>query len=542
MKVCVYGAGTYTKRYLPLIKKKYDVAYLIDESKDKQSKCLFNVPILRPDEYVVNKYPVIIAIKNVISGYSTLMRFNCHKDIYVLVAAGNSCYLFLYDYNKAIDKEAISLCKLSDGFEVKVNNMQYEASRRRCFDMTWRIHTDNGAGPAFCVHKLWLLNEKFGLINNLYTLWPDIIYIPKKSPDNTSIISESWMNIDFVIGEDSVFDSLEEYPILKITRYIELEIIKDYWLSMDKVFNFNEYDIFIVQDNISAYALCEALPMLKNIVVVYHSQGSLHYEKVKSDPYSGEMYDAIQTQLLEKQKKWVFPSKGAADALFETGTNRMKLLKKTCEINVVHSGYQAKEDLNPSEDLVRELENLQEVDITLVTATKLYYSKGVEYIPVILSKLKKQTGLRIRWILIGSGEMEQVVEENIRKYLLSEDYIWYKERFPSQDDLFYIFSLADFYILMHRVSIFDLSILQAMSYGCIPFLSRVGGNFEFCAYDNGILVNVDDNVLNLNMIMANGKVDKSSVDKLKEYNKNIIKEKFSYKKFLICYKNIIESV
>ena len=62
---------------------------------------------------------------------------------------------------------------------------------------------------------------------------------------------------------------------------------------------------------------------------------------MKSDPYAGEMYDAMQADLLKYCRKWVFPSSGAADALFETGSKRMKTLHESCEIKVVHSGYQS---------------------------------------------------------------------------------------------------------------------------------------------------------------------------------------------------------
>ena len=90
---------------------------------------------------------------------------------------------------------------------------------------------------------------------------------------------------------------------------------------------------------------------------------------------------------------------------------------------------------------------------------------------------------------------------------------------------------------MHKVSVFDLSILQAMSYGCIPFLSKVGGNLELCGYQNGILINPDDNELTLPEYIKMG--GKYLEDKKKE-NMEIVKSYFNNRQFLNAYKERLE--
>lgn len=540
MKTCVYGAGNYTQRYLNVLKKEYEVEYILDESVGKQGTYCCGIPIVKPDEINVNLYPVIISIRNVVSGYNSLMKLNCKQDIYVLISAGKACYLYLFDVRANVNELFASIKRIGEDFKIKKTVVSKVPGKRRCFDMTWMSSGLVNAGPAACVHKLCTLNDEFGLIDNLYTLWPDVAYVPKDEMCDISVAyDDNWGN-GYSNG-DKVLSSLEKYPIMYATRYIELNLIKNYWLQMEKIFRFNTSDIFLIQDNVSAYAFRSLFPNLKNIIVVYHAQGSLRYETMKSDPYAGEMYDAMQADLLKYCRKWVFPSSGAADALYETGSKRMKTLHESCEIKVVHSGYQSKYKLEPSSRLISQLNALDEVDMTFVTATKLYYSKGVEYIPLMLANLKKQIGIKIRWFLIGSGQMEHAVEENIKKYLLPDDYIWYKERFPNQDDLFHIFTLADFYILMHRVSIFDLSILQAMSYGCIPFLSKIGGNLEFCAYDNGILVSHDCVKLDIDKIKVNGEISKVAINELKEKNVKVVRQHFGYKNFLMGFKDVIES-
>lgn len=539
MKVCIYGAGVYARRSLALIKKEYEVEYILDRSDDKQGTYLEDVLVKKPSEENVNKYPIIIAMRNVISGYDSLQKYKCKQKIYVLISAGQACFIFLYNPRVELNEIFTSVQRIGGNIPISETNVLFNRSKRRCFDMVWGSLSDSIAGPAACVNKIFSLNEKYAFLDNLCTLWADAVYVPKGMTDKKDI---SFEISDGCCKVEDVFLSLKSYHIMYVTRYIELEIMKKYWLCMDAVFGFSTSDIFLIQDNISAYALHCVLPEMKNIVLVYHSQGSLRYEMKKSNPIAGEMYDALQTDLLKKFKRWVFPSAGAAESLFSTGPEQIKKLKDSCNVEIIHSGYNRKSNLEPTSSLKDKLRCLNDVDLTFVTATRLFYSKGVENVPVVLKKIKKKTGMQIKWILIGSGEMELAVEQNIRKYLEPNDYIWFKNRFPSQDDLFHIFSLVDFYILMHRISIFDLSILQAMSYGCIPFLSNVGGNLEFCSYDNGILVDVENNFFELDKIKFNGNVDRMLIKKLKELNEQIIKNEFSDEKFLRKYKNLVESI
>ena len=138
--------------------------------------------------------------------------------------------------------------------------------------------------------------------------------------------------------------------------------------------------------------------------------------------------------------------------------------------------------------------------------------------------------------------MEEEVEENINKYLEEGDYVWYKERFENQDNIFELFSFSDFYIMMHKVSVFDLSTLQAMSYGCIPFLSDAGGNKELCGFENGILAKGEKLEFDVSGYLRNGEWDRNLMEQMKRKNSSIIKEKFTNRLFLQRYQTILEGM
>jgi glycosyltransferase involved in cell wall biosynthesis len=163
----------------------------------------------------------------------------------------------------------------------------------------------------------------------------------------------------------------------------------------------------------------------------------------------------------------------------------------------------------------------------------------VEQIPKVLSGYRQLTGRKIYWILVGSGEMEDEVEKNINLYLHEDEYTWYRKRFDNQDNIFALFKRADFYTMMHKVSVFDLSTLQAMSYGCIPLLSNVGGNKELCGFDNGILVDVENAKTDLSTYFDKNEWDDSALERKKCKNMEIVRERFNNKAFLNGYKEVL---
>ena len=135
--------------------------------------------------------------------------------------------------------------------------------------------------------------------------------------------------------------------------------------------------------------------------------------------------------------------------------------------------------------------------------------------------------------------MENEVRKNIETYLEPTDYVWYNRRFDNQDNVFALFTYADFYIMMHYISVSDLSTMQAMAYGCVPLLSNVGGNFEFCDFDNGILVDPQTESLNLGKYFTNGQLDRKYLGEQKQRNQNIIRERFNEKQFLSGYRDFL---
>ena len=77
-----------------------------------------------------------------------------------------------------------------------------------------------------------------------------------------------------------------------------------------------------------------------------------------------------------------------------------------------------------------------------------------------------------------------------------------------------------------------------MSYGCIPFLSDVGGNIELCGFQNGILVDPDKPNLEFLDRLKNERYE-VFLEQKKNKNKEIVKRYFNNRRFLNAYKRVL---
>jgi len=132
--------------------------------------------------------------------------------------------------------------------------------------------------------------------------------------------------------------------------------------------------------------------------------------------------------------------------------------------------------------------------------------------------------------LVGSGHLENQIYRELEKYNLIESFYHFNEKLD-QLELKYLYELADFYVMQHRISIFDLATLEAMSNSCVPFLSETGGNIEFNKSFN-IVYNIND-LLKL--------IENNQLNYFKNLNKDVFYEFFSGKALLSNLKELIQN-
>ncbi|MCR5416431.1 MAG: glycosyltransferase [Pseudobutyrivibrio sp.] len=545
MKWSVYGAGTYCSWFLPIIKEQFTVEYIFDMSEEKQGSYVFGVPVCAPEKKLINKNPIIVLLNDLESGYDSLISLGCKQVIYALAQyqGGYS----LYEYKKPL--QLYSLAKSAIRLETKWDNtinqliettsQKYNSNHIRFFNLAAPVDFDATGGPCACLRNLYLANEQYGLIENFFTICPSTLKIPydynlkidNKQKNNIF----NGMAVDAIVCNDVISGNA-------IATCLFILSTCDFLKKMEVLFDLNENDVFLLQDPYMIQAFIYTFPNFKRVIAVNHVQGAMSSELGKQNPELVDSYNQMQEEQLRCIKNWIFPSVGAKEGFLRTASEGMLLAAKDRDFHIAYNGYEQKDTIHPDKDFVIEMDKINKEDVLFVSATFLYKNKGVERIPKILKDFKNITGCSVKWILVGNGEMHDEVEANINKYLVPSDYVWYKQRFDNQDNIFELFRRADFYIMMHRVSVFDLSILQAMSYECVPLLTNLGGNVELCSYNNGILVNENKMTLDLELLLENGKWSADRLEVMKKQNKEVVEKKFNNKEFLKGYREVLYNI
>lgn len=353
-------------------------------------------------------------------------------------------------------------------------------------------------------------------------------------------------------GHDELGDYLEQKDIpkqstlrVRIKEYIPsvLRIMKmekmykgldDYLGKLDQKFEFQNDDVFICHDFRIARAFVKKFKY-KNCALVYHMQGSIYFEWHAETGISSKMmqnyYNKTFKEITNRIKYLCFPSKGTEESLVDSEPSTADMVKTVAK-KYLYNGVNCPEiNLNKLIKWVDEIKSMQ--CYKFATVANLNAAKAVERIPQYLNAIKKN-GIPFKWILVGNGVKAGEVESEIRKYGLENDVIWKKNGVP-HDELMELFSVTDFYILLHRYSIFDLSTLEAMHYGNVPILTPVGGNKEVIIEDNGIFVSdFGDAESLIDLVMAN------KLEIMKAKNVEIQNSNFDDRAFLQRYVDLCE--
>lgn len=363
-------------------------------------------------------------------------------------------------------------------------------------------------------------------------------------PDNTVYVFINCVAEDdrgeeqFIIQREATLKS----PVrVAITKYIpnfmrirnqkkRYARIGTYLDGLDKKYTFCESDVFICHDFRIAYVFVNRFPHLK-CAYVHHMQGSVYFEwhsetGLNSKPMK-KLYDAMFCDICKKADLLCFPSKGTEESLIDSEPEMKNFVERT-KRRYLYNGVNCPEieDVEPWVDEISKLDGYKFVTIAYLNA-----AKAVERIPEYLYYLK-QNGVKFTWILVGNGVQATKVEEQIDRYQLKDDIIWKKER-VNHSELMQLLSISDFYILLHRFSIFDLSTLEAMHYGNIPILTPVGGNKEVIIDGNGLLVSDFTDVSSFIELIQSGEMEA-----IRTKNMNIQRSMFDDRAFLQRYADL----
>ena len=275
-------------------------------------------------------------------------------------------------------------------------------------------------------------------------------------------------------------------------------------------------------------------------VIVWHTQGSVINERESFGEVLSErdkeVLNALEKIVFENAEMVCFPSKGAKEAYVKTTQIDISNIKFSDM--PLYNTISEKPQLD-NEKLLNKLYlkdiNREETDVFL-SVGDFSENKGLDRIPNILNQYVKETGRKVYWIAIGSKH-----EAGIYERLCEESELWlfqsslYGNR-VDHNTLLALMEYTDYYFMMQRHSIFDLSTLEAMRAGKALILSNVGGNIEVNRQNNVILVKED----NLDEVITKLKeTDKYELGKL---NAVVFKKYFSKECFFEEYAKLFDGI
>lgn len=329
--------------------------------------------------------------------------------------------------------------------------------------------------------------------------------------------------------------SLSALPdIIKVNFYAAHYIQRgiDIWSVCD-----DKTDVFFVCHDLgSAYGayLCG-----RKYVIVYHNQGSIYNEAtgagLEITDYAKDVITNLEEVVMNNAQSVYFPSIGAQNEYLSTcGFNYS-------QVNFGGPLYNTIPDkpFNLDTDSVRSefgIDRIKKHGFEIFLSVGDYNeNKGIDRVPEFLKKYVAATHKKVYWIVAGNrqntGIYENFLEEELdwpfRAYIIGD-------RIP-HDKILALMELSDFYIMLHRKSIFDLATLEAMRAGLVPILSNVGGNPEFNCSNNAIIVDMD------NMEGAIEQLKDIDLSDMKKNNAATFARCFSHERFAEAYSIMIKN-
>lgn len=289
---------------------------------------------------------------------------------------------------------------------------------------------------------------------------------------------------------------------------------------------------YITHDYGSAFGLYLAG---KKYVLVSHIQGARVEEKINF----GEKFTFVSRKIIQASEKLAFahalcvcfPSEGAYDYFADS---RYKVIRsgQFKKGRVLYNTLYAIGNMLPVSGITQD-----ESCTTFLSVGQLTKAKGLDRNPLFLEAFLKKTAGKVRYIMVGKGPLEAAVKAELNRLSgLYDKFSYIHLKGCSYAEMQYLQNMADVYLMLHRISIFDLTTLEMMDKSKCVVLSDVGGNPEFNREDNIILVKNDDYEAGSSALLG------SDIKMLGNKNKRVYEKYFSNRNFAESYGAVLEEL
>lgn len=288
--------------------------------------------------------------------------------------------------------------------------------------------------------------------------------------------------------------------------------------------------IYLSNDIFTACALAK---YEQKYIFLYHGQGDFVSDMnafgANLTDREKEFMTYVEKEAIKYSIKTFFPSKGARIHFLNTINGKIDFEENLPLYNSIYDF--------PEKNYRKHKNNDELVFFSVGQMTSL---KGMDRIPDFLSRVRECTEKKIHWIVVADGEIKNDVKNQIEainatpsEYQKIEyeiiDYV------VDHQKIYQLMAECDIYLMLHRISIFDFSTLEAMYMEKPIILSDVVGNDEF---------NCDNNILLINRNTSNTEI-KDFIVHREEYgmrNRRVYDTFFSKKAFRERYNRVFREL
>lgn len=331
---------------------------------------------------------------------------------------------------------------------------------------------------------------------------------------------------EHILGKD-FFDVPSEF-------YYNEKETKDLMESATALVNRCKKDIdsayFIVHDVETGYVLAQ---LGADYSLVFHQQGSVMDEKIsfglRLPPAEVNKFKRIEKGAFCGARSVHFPSNGAKEMFFSSKNT----IVKESMVNVGMPLYNTiVKRQKVDNDLPKECEAFlrDKPGFVFLSVGTVTYAKGQERTIEYIKRICKQTDQNIKYLVVGDGVGTAKLDATaatMRSELPNFSYLHIRKL--DHDKVLTLYDRADFYIMLHNISIFDLATLEAMRGKCAVILSNVGGNIDF---------NKENNILFPEEIEVKKILNADVIKEYQDLNQHVFDAYFSEDQYKESYRKL----
>lgn len=385
--------------------------------------------------------------------------------------------------------------------------------------------------------KILILPEKYDIVHTWWPYWVVSNLFKNDYKKRFKFIEKKW-----IIERSS---TLSNWFFKKNLRkiwliYIIFFLKKLLHIYIHYIYNKKKGNTIICHDTFFAFNFI-FFKKVSNITFVYHGQWP-SYNEIINIWWAGKSYflrkflEFFESYIFKKSTFIWFPSFWAYEAFINNTNPYIKKILKNAlnewRIKILYNWINLEQSYKMN-DAFEKKEN----ELLFTTVSTLNYEKWVDRIPDLIAKLKKW-GINLKWILVWNWKYISEIKNKISKLWLESNVEIYQTPF-SKEEIIWLFKKSDFYVMLHRISIFDYATLEAMNEGNIPILSNIGWNKEVIKDKNGFLVNEND-IIEKEFSEIINFIKNSDIIELKKKNIEVIKNYFTEKNFIDWYYSLYE--